>query len=111
MCSLFERNVLRNEVYASEKIMYSFDHFIRYMPRVLQKDSKNKTIFKILSLFLLSVSDKELCSLSKEIHRIVFMVETAFLQYFHIGSEETQEMKITYNELLKMFSTNNEEII
>lgn len=111
MCGLFERNVLRNEVYASEKIMYSFDHFIRYMPRVLQKDSKNKTIFKILSLFLLSVSDKELCSLSKEIHRIVFMVETAFLQYFHIGLEETQEMKITYNELLKMFSTNNEEII
>lgn len=64
----------------------------------------DKNIFRFLSLFLLNIPDKAICDSSKEISINVFMLETVFLQYFRIGSEDTQEMKIMYDELLKMFS-------
>ena len=52
----------------------------------------------------MNIPDKAICDSSKEISINVFMLETVFLQYFRIGSEDTQEMKIMYDELLKMFS-------
>lgn len=102
MIRLFEETVHRNDVYVSEKIRYRLDHLTREIPRALRIGGKDKNIFKFFSLLLLNIPDKVICDSSKEISTNVFMLETAFLQYFHIGSEETQEIKIMYDELLKM---------
>ena len=104
MLRLFEETVHRNDVYVSEKIRYRLDHLMRDMPGALRIGDNDKSIFRFLSLFLLDIPDKVICDSSKEISTIVFMLETVFLQYFRIGSEETQEMKIMYDELLKMLS-------
>lgn len=109
MIRVFEETVHRNEVYVSEKIRYRLDHLMREIPRALRIGGKDKNIFKFFSLLLLDIPDKAICDSSKEISTIVFMLETAFLQYFHIGSEETQEIKILYDELLKMFSIHQAE--
>lgn len=104
MIRLFEEIVHRNDVYVSEKIMYRLDHLMKDMPGALRLEGNDKNIFKMLSLLLLSIPDKAICDSSKKILTIVFMLEMAFLQYFCIGSEDTQEMKIKYDELLEMLS-------
>ncbi len=103
MIHLFEEIVRRNNMYVNEKIRYRLDHLMRDMHGALRIGGNDKNIFNFFSLFLLDVPDKVICDSSKEISTIVFILEKAFLQYFRIGSEETQEMKIMYDELLKMF--------
>lgn len=59
--------------------------------------SDNKNILEFLSLAFLNMSDKEVYDSTKNNTKIIF--ETAFLQYFCIGLEQTQEIKVTYNDL------------
>ena len=89
MIRLFEETVHRNDVYVSEKIRYRLDHLMKDMPGALRIGGNDKNIFRFLSLFLLNIPDKAICDSSKEILINVFMLETAFLQYFRIGSEDT----------------------
>ncbi len=104
MIRLFEETVHRDEVYVSEQLRYRLNYLMEDMSEALRIGGNDKSIFRILSLFLLYMPDKAIRNSSKKISTIVPMLETAFLQYFRIGSEETQEIKIMYDELLKMFS-------
>ena len=55
---------------------------------------------KKLSLHI-NIPDRVICNSDSDISTIVLVLETVFLQYFCIGSETTQEIKIEYNELME----------
>lgn len=103
---LLEKKVYISNVNISDKIRYTLEQLIRDIPRALHIRGNDKTVFRILSLFLLDIPDKMICDTPKEDSTSIFMLETAFLQYFLIGSEETQEMKIMYKELQEMININ-----
>ena len=73
------------------------------LPRSLSAYLKenNEDIFKAFSYLLLKINDKLYEKISKEHLTVMNDLEMNFLQYFHVGLEETKEIKVKYDELLK----------
>lgn len=77
------------------------EYLLREMPSALKIEGDDKNIFRFLSILLLNIPDRVICNSDSDISTIVLVLETVFLQYFCIGSETTQEIKIEYNELME----------
>lgn len=105
MIRLFEDTVFREGVCISDKIKFKFNHLLKDIQGALRIEGNNKNIFRLLTLFILDMSDEIICGLSKEYMSMMFILETALLQYFSIGAEQEQEMKITYDELFEIIGT------
>ena len=78
-------------------------HLVVQLPRSLSAYLKenNEDIFKAFSYLLLKINDKLYEKISKEHLTVMNDLEMNFLQYFHVGLEETKEIKVKYDELLK----------
>ena len=100
---LFEEIMHRSNVYVSDIIRFRTEHLLREKPGALKIEGNDKNIFRFLSILLLDIPDERICNSDRD-SLIVFVLETAFLQYFYVGSEKTQEMRITYDELLNILS-------
>ena len=81
---------------------YEIDRLIKEMVGELQMGDDRKFIFKILSVIFLNMSDKAIGNRDKKESGVVFALKSALLQYFYIGQEEEQEMRIMYNELREL---------
>lgn len=95
----FYEIVHRKGICVKDEVRYRFDNLIRDLPKALRMESTDKSIFKFLTLLILDASDEVICSTDKKVWAIVPILETILLQYFCIGAEETQELRITYREL------------
>lgn len=105
MIRLFEDTVYREDVYISDKIRFKLNHLLKDLQGALRIEGNNKNIFRLLTLFILDMPDEIICGLSKEHMSMMFILETVFLQYFCIGAEQEQKMKITYDELFEIVGT------
>lgn len=108
---LFEEIVNRKDVYINDQIRYRIEHLIKDTQGALRIEGNGKDIFKLLSLFLLDIPDEKICDVSRDRASIFVLLETVFLQYFSVGQEEKQELRMTYDELFKIIGIQiNEEI-
>ena len=99
---LFEEIIHRNRIYSNnEQMRFRAEYLLREMPSALKIEGDDKNIFRFLSILLLNIPDRVICNSDSDISTIVLVLETVFLQYFCIGSETTQEIKIEYNELME----------
>ena len=99
---LFNEIIHRKSIYVNNEVKIRFDHLIRDIPEALRIDSNDKSIFKLLTTLLLNIPDEIICNSHKEISPVVLILETILLQYFRIGTEMSQKINITYNELYEM---------
>ena len=76
-------------------------HLVVQLPRSLSAYLKknNEDIFKAFSYLLLKINDKLYEKISKDPLTVMNALEMNFLQYFHVGLEETKEIKVKYDEL------------
>lgn len=100
----FEENICRSTAHLGDRITHKLDYLIRDISGAIRIEDKDKDIFRLLSLLLLYISDNMICGIYKENSAFISMLEIVFLQYFCIGSEETQEIKIWYDEILKIIN-------
>lgn len=108
---LFEEIVNRKDVYINDQIRYRLEHLIKDTQGALRIEGNGKDIFKLLSLFLLDIPDERICDVSRDRASIIVLLETVFLQYFSVGQEEKQELRMTYDELFRIVGIQiNEEI-
>lgn len=108
---LFEEIVNRKDVYINDQIRYRLEHIIKDTQGALRIEGNGKDIFKLLSLFLLDIPDEGICDVSRDRASIIVLLETVFLQYFSVGQEEKQELRMTYDELFRIVGIQiNEEI-
>lgn len=103
---LFYELVHRSNMFISDNVRLSLEHIMRNMPGALRIDGNDKSIFALLTILLLDKQRDEIYNLHnshKEISSIDIILETLLLQYFRIGAEMTQSLRITYNELQQVF--------
>ena len=95
----FYEIVQRRGLYVKDEVRVRLDEMIRNLPKALRAEGADKSIFKFLTILLLDAPDTTICSSDKRVWAIVPILETVLLQYFCVGAEETQELRITYREL------------
>lgn len=96
---------IMEDVYMSDDMEVRVNHLKKGMRGGLKINDDNKNVFKLLTLFILDMPDEAICKFFKKRMSIEFLLEKAFLQFFSVGAEETQEMRITYDELLEIIRT------
>ena len=87
---------------------YEIERLIKEIVGELQMEDDRKFIFKVLSVMLLNMTDKVIGNSYKKEPGVVFALKSALLQYFCIGQEEKQEMRIMYDELREVRELFNE---
>lgn len=94
----FWRRQIENEEFIKRGNVYGrrFEHLLREMQSALNVDGNDKNIFGFLSIVLLNIPDEIICNSNMN------ALEKIFLKYFYVGSENTQEVRITYDELLNI---------
>lgn len=73
---------------------------------ILKEEGTERKLLDVITLFLLSLSDKMIhdsyISNSGTNNVLLYVFQTIILEYFHIGLEEKQEIKVRYDELKKL---------
>lgn len=99
---IFYMVMQKKGVYGNNEIRYRIDYLLREMPQKLKMVGEIRDMLIVLTLLLLNSSDNALFNLSEEFMESVVLLETILLHHFCIGSEEMQEIYITYDELLEI---------
>lgn len=108
---LIEETAHRNVMYTytiDGRTRYEIERLIKEIVGELQMEDDRKFIFKVLSVMLLNMTDKVIGNSYKKEPGVVFALKSALLQYFCIGQEEKQEMRIMYDELREVRELFNE---
>lgn len=100
---LVENFMIHSNINLTDEINYKLRQLMREYSEVLNNNDE-KNILRFMSTLLLKNTDVVISKSSKQ-HASDFgsLLENAFLNYFYIGSEETQEIIISYEELKKVF--------
>lgn len=91
----------------NQDIKHRIYHLMSDMTDNLRIESNNKFMLKELTLVVLEIADKENLREFKEWKvndfDIISCLEFIFLHYFRIGEEKTQELNVSYMELMELF--------
>ena len=99
-----ELTINSNKLYGINKIKYGEKYLLRSILEVISNiRNDDKRIFQLLSICILSTPDEMIFNPDRDIFANIFVLENIFFQYFCVGSEDKQGVKITYDELQKLF--------
>lgn len=99
-----ELTINSNKLYGINKIKYGEKNLLRSILEAISNiRNDDKRIFQLLSICILSTPDEMIFNPDRDIFANIFVLENIFFQYFCVGSEDKQGVKITYDELQKLF--------
>lgn len=101
--------IYRKEMFDNHQITYRIENLLQDAQEDFGIEGSRRNIFILLTLVILAIPDEIICDDTKKQPYITVILESIFLQYFYIGEEQKQEIKINYDELFEIFGIEIEE--
>lgn len=94
--------IYNKEIYNNNQIIYRIENLLKDAQEDLRIEGSRRNVFILLTLVILDIPDEIICHNKKQ-PSIAVILESILLQYFYVGEEQKQEIKISYDDLYDIF--------